>query len=106
MEAFGSYETSVHLCRPHNTASSRPAVVQCITIKTSVDSALTDQCTPLQLSVPEIMVCIGSLFGYVALSMLKGVRNSEEPFLCRKKELVMSEHQFLCHSDIACDLHT
>lgn len=40
----------------------------------------------------EIMVCIGRLFGRIALSMLTDVHNLEGPFLCRKRELVMSEH--------------
>lgn len=71
-----------------------------------VDSALSNQCMPLQLSVHLIMVYIGTLFGRIALSTLKDVHNSEEPFVCRKREVVMSEHQFLCRSDIACDLHT
>jgi len=94
VEAVGSYETSVHMCRPHSTAYYGTAVVQCIAIKTSIDSALTNQCMPLQMSVHEIMVCIGRLFGCIALSMLKDVYNSEEPFLCRKRELVMSERKF------------
>jgi hypothetical protein len=78
----------------------------CIGIKTSVDSALTNKCMPLQLSVHEIMVCIGRLFGCIALSMLKDIYNSDQPFLGRKRELGMSERKFLCHSDFACDLHT
>jgi len=32
VEAFGSYKTSVHMCRPHSTASYGTAVVQCIAI--------------------------------------------------------------------------
>jgi hypothetical protein len=90
VEAVGSYKTSVHTCRPHFTASYGTAVVQCIAIKTLVDSALTNQCSPLQLSVHEFMVFFGRLFGRIAVSMLKDVHNSEEPFLCRKRELVVS----------------
>jgi len=103
VEAVGSYEMSIHMCRPHSIASYGTAIVQCSAIKTSVDSALTNQCMSLQL---EITVCIGRLFGHIALSMLKDDHNSEEPFLCRRRELVTSEHEFLCHSDITCELYT
>jgi hypothetical protein len=70
MEAVGSYKTSVHMCRP--------------LMGLQFYSAL-----PLQLSVLDIMVCIGRLFGCITLLMLKDVHKPEEPFLCRKMELVM-----------------